>query len=191
MMASLLEVRRIFTTIEETRLDAGQPLREPKRTVIAGAVITNPYAGRFEVDLTEWTAAACASLGTLLSERLVAVMPRGAEAYGKAAIVGTAGDVEVGSAVIHHLSFGNPLRDAVGGTTLLPAVEKVSATGAPFDIPLKHLLDDRTRSHHQTVTVQLPDSPRPDEVVIALAITDAGRPFARIGEFRPAEATHR
>lgn len=191
MSDSLLEVRRLFTTIDEMRVDVGQPLARPKRTVIAGAVITNPYAGRFEPDLSEWTDAACAPLGELLSEQLVAVMAHGAEAYGKAAIVGLAGDVEVGSAVIHHLSFGNPLRGAVGGTTLLPAVEKVAAAGAPFDIPLKHLLDDRTRSHHQTVTVHLADCPRPDEIVIALAITDAGRPFARIGEFRPAEATDR
>jgi hypothetical protein len=116
-------------------------------------------------------------------------MPSGVEAYGKAAIVGIAGDVEVGSAVIHHLTFGNPLRDAVGGTTLLPAVEKVAPPGATFDIPLKHILDDRTRSHHQTATLQLADAPKPDEIVIALAVTNSGRPFARIGEFRPAEAS--
>lgn len=191
MTDTLLEIRRLVTIIDETRRDAGRALTDPKRTIIAAAVITNPYADRFEADLSEWTRAACAPLGGLLRDRLQEAMSAGAEAYGKAAIVGIAGDVEVGSAVIHNLRFGNPLRDAVGGTTLLPGVEKVSAPGAPFDIPLKHILDDRTRSHHQTVTVQLADSPRPDEIIIALAITDSGRPFARIGEFRPAEASER
>lgn len=191
MTDGLLEIRRLVTIIDETRRDAGRVLNEPKRTVLAAAVITNPFASRFEADLSDWTRAACGPLGELLRDRLEAAMSIGAEAYGKAAIVGIAGDVEVGSAVIHHLTFGNPLREAVGGKTLLPAVEKVSAAGAPFDIPLKHILDDRTRSHHQTVTVQLADVPKPDEIIIALAVTDSGRPFARIGEFRPAEASER
>lgn len=186
-----LNIRRLISHVEEVRGDAGGDLDQPKRIVVAAAVIVNPFAGRFEADLSTWVKAACAPLGHLLRDRITEVMPRGVEAYGKAAIVGIAGDVEVGSAVIHHLTFGNPLRDAVGGKTLLPAVEKVAAIGASFDIPLKHVLDDRTRSHHQTVTLQLADAPKPDEIVIALAVTDTGRPFARIGEFRPAEATGR
>lgn len=189
MTTSLLEIRRVFTITDELRSDIGQGLERPKRVAIVAALITNPYAGRYEADLSPWTAAACAPLGTLLRDRLSELMHTGVEAYGKAAIVGIAGDVEVGSAVIHHLGFGNPLRNAVGGTTLLPAVEKVSAVGAAFDIPLKHILDDRTRSHHQTATVQIPDAPRADEMIIALAVTDAGRPLARIGAFGQAEAS--
>jgi hypothetical protein len=103
-----------------------------------------------------------------------------AEAYGKAGIVGLSGELEHASGLIHTLKFGNFFRDAANATTLLPAVEKVAPAGASFDIPLKHVTDYTIRSHHQSVTVAVPDAPRADELVIGLAAANQGRPQQRL-----------
>ena len=105
------------------------------------------------------------------------------EAFGKAALVGIGGEVEHGSAIIHNLKFGNQFRDACGGTELLPAAEKVGLAGTSIDMALKHKLDAKTRSHHQTVTFQIPDAPLPREIVIACAAANQGRPLARLATF--------
>jgi hypothetical protein len=94
--------------------------------------------------------------------------------------------VEHGSALIHNLRFGGPFREAAGGTELLPAAEKRGLPGAPVDIPLKHKLNARTRSHHQTFTFQIADAPGEREILIALAAADGGRPLSRLA---PLEAT--
>jgi hypothetical protein len=110
------------------------------------------------------------------------------EAYGKAGIVGIDGEIEHASGLLHTLRFGNHLRDAVGGTTLLPATEKRAAAGTVFDVPLKHITDITTRSHHQTLEVRIPDAPHPDEILIGIAGSTSGRPHARLADFRPDEA---
>ena len=105
------------------------------------------------------------------------------EAYGKAALVGLDGEVEHGSAIIHNLLFGNRFRDPAGGTELLPAAEKVGAYGSAIDIPLKHKLDAKTRSHHQTFTFRVDDAPLPREILVACIASNAGRPLARLATF--------
>jgi hypothetical protein len=105
------------------------------------------------------------------------------EAFGKAALVGMDGELEHGSALIHNLRFGNVFREAAGGTELLPSAEKRGGVGAAIDIPLKHKLRAETRSHHQTVTLQVPDSPHPREIIIACAGANRGRPLARLATF--------
>jgi hypothetical protein len=37
------------------------------------------------------------------------------------------------------------------------------------------------RSHYDAMEVKVVDAPRPDEVLIAVAFTDSGRPLARVG----------
>jgi hypothetical protein len=183
-----LSILRTYVVSEDIHEAAGGRLEPPKRIVVACVVIRNPFAGQFQDDLRAWVNESSEPVGVHLANALLLHLPRPVEAYGKAAIVGTGGDVEVGSAIIHNLRFGNPLRDRIEATTLLPAVEKIGAPGAPFDIPMKHITDDKTRSHHQTVTVQVPGSPLADEIIVALAATDAGRPHARIGSFGELEA---
>lgn len=179
----LLTIRRIFSCAEECLEDAGRPLARVKRTVVVCAVISNPYAGWFVDDLSEWISEVSPQLGELLAKRAVELLGQPVEAYGKAAIVGMDGEVETGSAIIHTLRFGDPLRSRVNGRSLLPAVEKVGPPGCTFDIPLKHKDDDHTRSHHQTYTVSIPGAPARDEIIVGLAVSNSGRPHARIGEY--------
>ena len=103
-----------------------------------------------------------------------------AEAYGKAAIVGSTGRSSTARRLIHTLKFGDHFRKAANATTLLPAVEKRGPAGVAFDIPLKHITDATIRSHHQTVEVRIADAPHPDEIVIALAAAAQGRPQQRL-----------
>jgi hypothetical protein len=94
---------------------------------------------------------------------------------GKGALVGLDGDVEHGSAIIHNHRFGNHVREAVGGTALLPAAEKRGAAGATLDLAIKHIDDHTVRSHHQTFEVRIGDAPRGDETVIWVAVASSGR----------------
>lgn len=177
-----LRIRKIVTYVDETAIDMGKPLARTKRTALVAAVIANPFAGRFQEDLFPMIDAFAPQLGKLLAERVVAALGEPVEAYGKAAIVGLNGDVEVGSGIIHTLKFGNYFRAAAAATTLLPAVEKVGPAGCTWDVPLKHKTNDKVRSHHQTFTFSIPDAPLPDEIVVALVATNAGRPHPRIGD---------
>jgi hypothetical protein len=146
-------------------------------------VVANPHAGHFVEDLRPLIDMYCESLGHLLAERGLGALDREVEAYGKGALVGLDGEVEHGSAILHNLRFGNPVRDAVGGTSLLPSAEKCGGPGASLDLALKHKTDHRVRSHHLTFEVRVPDAPRAAEIVVWVAFATAGRPQARLPEF--------
>jgi hypothetical protein len=176
-------VRKVVHYVEETRLENGREPARPHRAAIVAAVIENPYPSGYVQDLVTTADAIGEELGRVVAPRVVELLDGHVEAFGKAALVGLDGEVEQGSALIHNLRFGNVFRDAVDGTELLPAAEKCGPTGAAIDIPLKHKLDAKTRSHHQTVTLQIADAPRPREIVIACAAADAGRPLARLAAF--------
>ncbi|MHA6804535.1 amino acid synthesis family protein [Salinifilum ghardaiensis] len=174
-------IRSISTTIDETLTEGGRPVDPAARVAVVLAVIENPWAGRgFVDDLGPGIDAAAPDLGKLLSDRVVTALDAPVEAYGKAAIVGLDGEIEHGSGLIHTLEFGDHFRAAAQASTLLPAVEKRAAAGTVFDIPLKHVTDATTRSHHQTAEARLPDAPRADEIVIGLAAAAQGRPQARL-----------
>ena len=166
---------------EERHHEGGPPLAAPRVAGLVAAIIANPLAGRYVDDLAPWRDAVAAKLGELLSERLERLLGDAIEAYGKGVIVGLEGELETGSAIIHTLQFGDPLRRRVGGRSLLPAVEKVAPAGATFDVPLKHVTDDSTRSHHQTLSAAIVDAPLPREFVVVMAGATGGRAHARIG----------
>ncbi|MGL6278120.1 MAG: amino acid synthesis family protein, partial [Gaiella sp.] len=176
-------LRKIVTVVEDVVREGGEVVEPPTRLVAAGAVIANPFAGRFVADLQPLIDAYCEPLGTLLIERTLALLDGPAEGVGKGALVGVDGDVEHGSAIIHNLRFGNKVRDAIAGTALLPAAEKRGTAGAPLDIAIKHKDDHTVRSHHQTFEVRVPDAPRGDEIVVWIALASSGRPHARLGAF--------
>jgi hypothetical protein len=178
-----LVVRKIITHVEDTLLENGQPVPRPHRVAFAGAVIANPYPSEYVQDLVTLADELGEAIGALIGPRCVELLGGEVEAFGKAALVGIDGEVEHGSALIHNLRFGNVFRTAAGGTELLPAAEKVGLPGAPIDIPLKHKLDSKTRSHHQTVTFQVADAPRPREILVICAAANAGRPLARLAVF--------
>ncbi len=176
-------LRKVVTVVEDVVREGGEEVEPPTRLVAAGAVVENPFAGRYVADLEPLIDRYCEPLGELLTARALELLGGTAEGVGKGALVGLDGDVEHGSAIIHNLRFGNKVRDAIHGTALLPAAEKRGAAGAPLDIAVKHKDDHTVRSHHQTFEVRIPDSPRADEIVIWVALAAAGRPHARLGAF--------
>lgn len=178
-----MELRKLTTTVDEIFSEGGRNVDPVKRVVVVAAVIKNPWAGQgFVDDLAPGIDANASDLGALLAPRVMEALGVPLEAYGKAAIVGTNGEIEHGSALIHTLKFGNHFRDAADASTLLPAVERRGVSGAPFDMPLKHFTDATIRSHHQTVECRVADAPHPDEIVIALGGTGTGRPQQRLAD---------
>ena len=177
------KIRKIATFLEETHSEMGRPVSPPTRRVAAVAVIENPFAGRYVEDLTELMEIG-EELGGLLTERAVAALGipgPSAESYGKAALVGTDGELEHAAAILHP-RMGAPARKALGkGAALIPSSKKRGAPGAALDIPLGHKDAAFVRSHFDGMEVSISDAPRADEIVVALAVTDSGRPLPRVG----------
>jgi hypothetical protein len=146
-------------------------------------VIRNPFAGRYQRDLTELMNIG-AELGELLGRRCVealGISPSRAESYGKAALVGEDGELEHAAAILHP-SLGKPLREAVEkGAALVPSSKKRGPPGHVLDIPLGHKDAAYVRSHFDGMEVSINDAPRANEIMVAVAVTDSGRPLARIG----------
>ncbi|MCW3477062.1 amino acid synthesis family protein [Limobrevibacterium gyesilva] len=176
-------IRKILTVIEETHREAGEEIRPPTRKAAAIAVIGNPYAGRFAENLDELIEVG-EMLGGLLGERAVralGIAPHQAESCGKAAIVGEDGELEHAAAILHP-KLGAPLRKAVEqGAALVPSAKKRGGMGAAIDVPLGHKDAAFVRSHFDAMEIRVPDAPRRDEIVVAVVVTDSGRPLARIG----------
>ena len=177
------EIRKLLVLVEETRREMDRDVEPPTRKAIAVAVIRNPFAGRYAADL-EPLMAIGEELGGLLGKRAVAALgiaPGAAESYGKAAIVGADGELEHAAAILHP-RLGKPLRDAVEkGAALVPSAKKMGGLGTPIDVPLGHKDAAFVRSHFDAIEVRLPDAPRSDEILVAVAVTDSGRPAPRIG----------
>lgn len=177
-----LKIRKLVTFTETYFIEGNRKVDPPIMVAAAGAVMLNPLAGLpFTEDLSELVDTVAQPLGTLLGGKVVEMLGGDVEAVGKGVLVGSNGEIEHGSAVIHTLKFGNPYRDAVEGKALLPAAEKRGAVGASLDLALKHKNDHSVRSHHWTFEVRVPDAPAADEMVVFCAGTDGGRPHARIG----------
>lgn len=167
-------------TSETTYAEAGRPLERPITRVAAAAVVTNEYAGQWRDDLSPMYDAA-AEVAADLAQRAVAALPGEPESYGKAAIVGLDGELEHAAAVLHP-SLGKPLRDAVGGgTSIIPSAKKAGTVGTTIDVPLHYKDAAFVRTHFDAMEVRVPDAPRPDELVIVVAVTDGGRPHPRVG----------
>ncbi|MBX6324363.1 MAG: amino acid synthesis family protein, partial [Rhodospirillaceae bacterium] len=177
------EIRKLLVFVEETRSEMGRPVTPPTRKAAAVAVIRNPCAGRFVEDL-EPLMAIGEELGGLLGSRAVQALgvPRSAiESYGKAAIVGEGGELEHAAAILHP-RLGKPLREAVEkGAALVPSAKKMGGMGTPIDVPLGHKDAAFVRSHFDAMEVRVNDAPRADEILVAVAVTDSGRPLARVG----------
>jgi hypothetical protein len=179
----MIEIRKILVQIDETHMEMGHPISPPTRRALAMAVIKNPYAGRYSENLDELIDIG-EQLGGLLGERCVqalGIAPSQAESYGKAAIVGEAGELEHAAAILHP-KLGAPLRKAVEkGAALVSSAKKMGTLGTAIDVPLGHKDAAFVRSHFDAIEARVSDAPRSDEIVVAVAVTDSGRPLARIG----------
>jgi hypothetical protein len=182
-IAMAAKIRKLLVHIEETRSEMGQTVDPPTRKAAAIAVIENPFAGRYVADL-EPLMAIGEELGDLLGRRAVAALgiaPGAAESYGKAAIVGEAGELEHAAAILHP-RLGKPLRAAVvTGAALVPSAKKRAGIGAVIDVPLGHKDAAFVRSHFDGMEIRVVDAPRADEIVVAVVVTDSGRPLPRVG----------
>jgi hypothetical protein len=178
-----MEIRKIVTILEETHQEMGQEISPPTRKAAALAVIKNPFAGRY-VESLEPLISAGEQLGGLLAIRcitLLGIRPAQAHSYGKAAIVGSGGELEHAGAILHP-KLGTPFREAVGGgKAIIPSSKKMGIPGTLIDVPI-HFKDAAfVRTHFDAMTVGVYDAPRSDEIVVVLVVTDSGRPLARIG----------
>jgi len=176
-------IRKLTVILEETHREAGLAIAPPTRKAAAVAVIGNPFAGRHVEDLAELVEVG-AMLGRLLAERAVAALGipgRAAHSYGKAAIVGEDGELEHAAAILHP-KLGAPVRAVLEkGAALIPSAKKRGGMGTPIDVPLGHKDAAYVRSHFDAMEVRIADAPRRDEILVAVVVTDSGRPLPRIG----------
>ena len=184
------DIRKIAVWVEETHREMGRDIAPATRKSVAVAVIANPFAGRYVEDLTDLMDIG-AELGGLLGDRCVRALgiePHQAESYGKAAMVGENGELEHAAAILHP-KLGAPLRAAVEkGAALVPSSKKMGGPGQDLDVPLGHKDAAYVRSHFDGVEVRMNDAPRANEIMVAVAVTDSGRPLPRVGGLKANEA---
>lgn len=177
------KIRKIATFVEETQLEMGREIAPPTRKAAAVAVIENPCAGKYVEDLSELMEIG-EELGELLATRAVTALGisgPATESYGKAAAVGENGELEHAAAILHP-KLGTPVRRVLGkGAALIPSSKKRGGMGTVLDIPLGHKDAAFVRSHFDGMEVSLNDAPRANEIMVAVAVTDSGRPLARVG----------
>jgi hypothetical protein len=180
-----MATRRIHFIKERIYSEAGVAASPPVCRVAAVAVIDNPFAGRFVEDLSALFDVGMA-LGEELMPKAVALLDGEPATYGKSAIVGVDGDVEHAAAVLHP-KLGKPMRAAVGGgEAIIPSTTKVAAAGTLIDVPLANKDNIWSFDELDTMTVVVPDAPRPNEIMVVMAVGDGGRPRPRVGKGRTA-----
>ena len=177
------DIRKIVVVMDEVHREMGRVIAPPTRRAAAAAVMVNPFAGTYVEDLSELIEIG-SEMGDLLGRKCVAALgiaPGQAESYGKAAMVGENGELEHAAALLHP-KLGAPLRAAVEkGAALVPSSKKRGGPGQPLDIPLGHKDAAYVRSHFDGMEVRINDAPRANEILIAVAVTDSGRPLPRVG----------
>lgn len=184
------KIRKIAVNIEETHREIGRQINPATRKAVAVAVIENPFAGAYQEDLSVLMELG-AELGGLLGEKCVSALgisPADAESYGKSAMVGENGELEHAAAILHP-KLGAPLRSAVEkGAALVPSSKKMGSPGQVLDVPLGHKDAAYVRSHFDGIEVRLNDAPRANEIMVAVAVTDSGRPLPRVGGLEHSDA---
>jgi Amino acid synthesis len=193
---SLIELRRSYLQVEEIFHEFGPAPQAPQRRGVVAAVVRNPYAGRYVQDILPMMQA-LEPLGIDLARQLLAALGgdiESVQAYGKGAIVGSAGELEHGA--LWHVPGGYSMREVLGwkksantsslekggnALAIVPSTKKVGPAGCSIDIPLTHLNASYVRSHFDAFEVRVPGAPRADEMVVILAMGCGPRVHARVG----------
>ena len=201
MTAPTIEIRRVLTQVEDIFHEGGPRAAQPLRRGVVAAVLTNPYAGRYEPDIVPLMDA-LQPVGIELAHGLLAAMEvtsERIEGYGKGAIVGAAGEIEHGA--LWHVPGGYALRELLGwkgdaaaykrgdaaagqagnALAIVPSTKKVGPPGATLDVPITHINASYVRSHFDAIEVRVPGAPQRDEMVVILAMTTGARVHARVG----------
>ena len=176
-------IRKWYLQVEDTLANETGVLADgdPVRKIVIGAAIHNAFSGRFVDDLSAWVRES-AALGKEFGKRLNSAIGNAQVAsYGKACIVGTAGEYEHGNALLTTV-FADPVRSAIGGARAwIPSTGKRGSPGSAIDIPLAHKDELYVRSHYDTISAMFADAPNPDEIVIAFGFATRGRLHSRLG----------
>ena len=183
------QIRKIVVQVDEVLQEGGQSITPHTRRALAMAVINNPYAGKYVENLDELISIG-EELGALLGAKCVSALgikPEDSQSYGKAAIVGENGELEHAAAILHP-KLGAPLRLAVSkGAALVPSAKKRGTLGTAIDVPLGHKDAAFVRSHFDAMEARINDAPRAKEILVAVVVTDSGRPSPRIGGLKVSE----
>lgn len=183
--AERIALRKLVTHRDVVATEAGASPVRPAHRASAAAVIRNPWVGTApHTELLEEQARVAPVLAGLLTDRLIGALG-GAdriEAFGKAAIVGSSGEIEHAGALIHTPFFGNLVREFLQGESIICFADTRAAAGEDLVVPLWHKNHAATRSHYQTVNARVPDAPRADEIVVIAAASTGPRPHPRIGD---------
>ena len=203
MTTSLIDVRRVFTHVEEIHHEFGPAADKPLLRGAVAAVLRNPYAGGFHADILPMMEA-LNPLGVQLAQQLcqaMGVAPEAIQGYGKGAIVGAAGELEHGA--LWHVPGGYAMRELLGwkgdraayaagkdsastgqpgnALSIVPSTKKVGPPGAALDVPMTHINASYVRSHFDAIEVRVPGAPRAEEIVFILAMSTGARVHARVG----------
>lgn len=182
-----LEIRKTVLSVEEIRHEGGPTSGTPLLRGACFAVITNPFAGRYEPEIQSFMED-LRPLGLQLAQRLANALG-GAdkiEGYGKGSLVGAAGELEHGA--LWHAPGGYAMREVIGGTkAIVPSAKKVGGMGSRLDVPITHINASYVRTHFDSMEVGLNDAPRADELLFALVMTTGGRIHARSGGLEAAD----
>jgi hypothetical protein len=182
-----VDVRKLVCTVEDVWHDNGPRLTVPLQRGSLAAVIRNPYAGSYVEDIQPMMEA-LKPLGREMAARLVAALGGAAriESYGKAALIGLAGELEHGA--LWHVPGGYGMRDLLEGShAIVPSTTKIGPAGTSIDVPIHHRVAAYVRSHFDTMEVRVADAPRPNEMLLVIAMSTGARPHARVGGLRADE----
>ncbi|HEY8608419.1 MAG TPA: amino acid synthesis family protein [Noviherbaspirillum sp.] len=195
----MIEIRRIFNHVEDIFHEFGPAPAQPLRRGYIAAVLTNPYAGRYEPDILPMMEA-LNEVGVMLGRRLlerIGVPREGISSYGKGAIVGADGEIEHGA--LWHVPGGYAMRELLGWSedaaagrkgnalAIVPSTKKVAGPGATLDVPITHINASYVRSHFDAIEARVPGAPRCGEMVVILAMSTGARVHARVGGLQASE----
>ena len=182
-----LDVRKLVLQVEDVWHDGGPRNPKPLQRGSIAALVKNPYAGRYVEDIQPMMEA-LKPLGREMAGRLIQALggPAHIESYGKGALIGLAGELEHGA--LWHVPGGYGMRDLLEGShAIVPSTTKIGPAGTAIDIPLHHRMAAYVRSHFDTLVVTVADGPRPDEMMLVLAMATGARPHARVGGLKASE----
>ena len=177
-----LKIRKHLVSVEEIFHEGGPLATRPQRRASALTVIANPFAGAYHADI-QFFMDVLKPLGLDMARRLIAALGGDAkiiEGYGKAAIVGSAGELEHGA--LWHVPGGYAMRELLGDAkAIVPSTKKVGPPGTRIDVPVTHINASYVRSHFDAMEVGVTDAPRADELALILVMTTGHRVHARVG----------
>jgi hypothetical protein len=178
-----VDVRKTVIQHEVIEMEGGGRAATPVTRIAGCAIFTNPWSGQDGDDISALFKVGH-DLGAALMARMLPLFDRPVINYGKAAIVGVNGDLELGHALMHP-AVGKAMRDPIGGgEALIPSAGKVGAAGASIDMPMGHKDEAWSFDHFDAMSVAITDSPRPDEIMMIIGLADGGRTRPRCGQGR-------